>query len=103
VEHERRAHPRHLLQGVLERAPGVLDQAERLDQHGGVLGLERLAAPGAVTVGVADLLDEQLPPAVRAGGLDLHAISRAATRSTTLSASSNGSTGLTNQASAPDH
>src|SRR5437899_1346613 len=103
VQNEGGLHPGDLLQGVLERRPRVLGELQGLCQHRRVVRVERPAVPWAMTMGVQHLLQEELPAAPLARSLDLHAVSFSRSRSTTRSASSKGSTGFTNHASAPDH
>src|SRR4030067_405139 len=94
-----------LLRGALARAPRLLGVAQRVHEHDGVVRLEGLAVPRALAPVAEHLLDEELPPAAPARPLDLHAVSfcSVAKSSSSRSASSKGSTGLTNHASAPDH
>src|SRR5919106_1629984 len=101
--HPRIIDPRDLLQRPLEVVTGPLGLAKGMDQQGGVVGIERPAAPGAVAPAGLDLLGEELPPAVRARPLDPHAVSLVPVSSSTLSDSANASTGRSSQASAPDH
>src|SRR5436309_2693581 len=92
-----------LPQGDLQTRPGGLDIAQRVHEHHGVVRAERFAVPRTSAAALDDLLDQELPAVALARSLDLHALSFSVTSSSTRSASSKGSTGLTNHASAPDH
>ena len=54
------------------RGAGGLGLAQGLDEHDRVVGVERLAVPGAGAAGGDDLLGEDVPAAALAGSLDLH-------------------------------
>src|SRR3990170_3309577 len=104
VEHELGLQIRDLLQGVLEGPAGRLRITERVDQHHRVVRLQRLPVQRTAAAVRDNLLGEELASAASARPLDLHAVSFSVLdmSSTRRSASSNGSTGLTNHASAPD-
>ena len=62
------------------RVPGFLRRLQRLDQHHGVVGVERLAVPRAAPAGGDDLLREHVAAAPPTRSLDLHTRSSCGTR-----------------------
>src|SRR5207247_6911298 len=99
-----RIHACDLLERVLQHAAGVLGRLQRLGQDRRVVVAERLAVPRTVPTGLEDLLDQDLPAALGMDDLDLHTASSRlpSSKPSTVSPSSKGLMGLTNQASAPD-
>src|SRR5262245_26661064 len=93
----------------LEGRPGFLRGSQRIDQDDGVVRAERLTVPRAPAAVLDRLLHEELTAVPFARSLDPH--TRSSWGATPLRsnsshsryATSNGSGGFTNHASAPDH
>ncbi len=92
-----------LLERLFELGAGVLGVTQRIHERHGVVGAERLPSHGHAPPLSITCSDEELPAVALVDALDLHALSFSLTSSSSRSASSNGSTGFTNHASAPDH